>query len=131
MDRNSGKKYKELIMAFIEGMDIQYKNSKGEWVDVINPHFNADNEYRIKMVVPKFGELIEVTNDLDGEYYTRQFLYMYDNKYICLTLGNITRAMIAGTMNKLTDLPVTAWNYAKPANVDTIDKYFSDISFFK
>ena len=49
MTREECKKHKELIEAFCNGAEIQYYfRSKGEWIDIENPTWDLNIEYRIK-----------------------------------------------------------------------------------
>ena len=42
-------KHADVIHAFAEGAEVQFRRSAGErWVDERNPSFYASNEYRIK-----------------------------------------------------------------------------------
>lgn len=49
MTREVAIKHKDVIAAFIDGKEIQFKNSHDVyWLECINPQFNTDYEYRIK-----------------------------------------------------------------------------------
>ena len=48
MTREENKKLLPIMQAYIEGKNIQYKNSRGEWVDTDYPIWAEQTEYRIK-----------------------------------------------------------------------------------
>jgi hypothetical protein len=41
-------RHKAVILAFLEGRDVQYLTITGEWLDDTNPTFNENSDYRIK-----------------------------------------------------------------------------------
>jgi hypothetical protein len=41
-------RHKEVILAFLEGRDVQYQMTSGEWVDDDSPTFLEISDYRIK-----------------------------------------------------------------------------------
>lgn len=48
MTREENKKLLPIMQAYIEGKFIQYKNSRGVWVDTDYPVWAENTEYRIK-----------------------------------------------------------------------------------
>jgi hypothetical protein len=42
-------RHRDLVLSFLNGKQIEFKNSKGEWITTSSPMFNEDCEYRIAM----------------------------------------------------------------------------------
>jgi hypothetical protein len=76
-------RHKEVILAFLDGRDVQIKNPTGEWEYIQNPNFLEISDYRIKpepqlipfdfsdaemligrMVKSKDGKIVSVITDL-------------------------------------------------------------------
>jgi len=51
-------KHADLIIAWAEGADIQFKYKNGEWCDLIESSFEDECEYRIKPKEPEWYENI-------------------------------------------------------------------------
>jgi predicted dithiol-disulfide oxidoreductase (DUF899 family) len=80
-------RHKEVILAFLEGREVQYQSPEGEWVDYDDPTFLEIYNYRIKpqpklipfdfsdaemligrMIKSKDGKIVSVITDLTNIY---------------------------------------------------------------
>lgn len=60
---NKSHKHAELIKAWADGAEIQFKGYSGQWTDVERPSWREQDEYRLKPV-PK--EIIQLHEYLEG-----------------------------------------------------------------
>ncbi len=52
--REGFKKHKDIILAYIEGADIEYYNPTVKmWTEINEPGFFKTTKYRVKMVTPE------------------------------------------------------------------------------
>lgn len=76
---NTPHKHAELIKAWADGAEIEYRNAEGEWYEARGPAWGPETQYRIKpeRVYPKssltYGELFNTFSHsaTDGAGLTR------------------------------------------------------------
>lgn len=109
-------KHADLIHAWAEGAEIEYKNCSGEWVNVgSTPRFITSIEYRIKPKepewwenIPKHGVLCWV-NDIDGGFQNPAIACVIEIEQrldqVFVTIDGIT------------------WKFAKPLTNEELERF--------
>jgi hypothetical protein len=107
MTKGGYLKHKELIEAWADGAEIQFKIYGKSWVDTDGPIWEENAEYRIKPFIPKQGDtvLVEYNNTWEEE---RVFVQMEGDKYRCISGAKGKWATKEGRV------VTTLWDEVKP-----------------
>ena len=84
-------KHKDLIIAWANGVEIQYKNYHGDWRDATWPDWSEKTEYRVKPEPkPDFVRYIQADN-FSGRYFVTEHRTKMDN--VCFTFDGETKEL--------------------------------------
>ena len=74
-------KWHKEIKAWADGEDIEFKALNGEWLYTSYPHWNSNDEYRIKPQ-PKEPQYLYIHLNAVGDYFIKKLDDCYGCKYI-------------------------------------------------
>lgn len=93
MTREGVIKHKDVILAFVEGADIEYYDF-GTWRDTPAPQFDPRTEYRVKPkeeIIPMdFSDAERLIGKVIRVRQNSNHLLITGCKYTCVTAGNYT-----------------------------------------
>jgi hypothetical protein len=113
MSENKPHKHADLIHAWANGAEIQFKGAEG-WFYARNPTWHDDTEYRIKPKEPQWWENIPTHGVL---------CWVSDkNPEIKFGLASITRVE-AGNYQEYVDSNDISWSYASPLTNEEIKQF--------
>ena len=118
-------KWHKEIKAWADGEDIEFKALNGEWLYTSYPHWNSNDEYRIK---PQPKEMKPELNEEFTWWYERVFLQSPSMCELKYDDEKMWQAWVAGyklgrdNAYKRKDIPIEIFTIPKEKHIHTMNK---------